>query len=308
MKKFIIILITLVPLITKAQVTLIPDQNFEFDLVYSGIDSDGTVNGQILTTDALAVNNLAVFADIKSLSGIEAFTNLEKFTANYVPLGGYGGFFGTINLNTLVNLKELDLQAANLKSLDVSNNILLEKIWIGNFEDFGDIWILNGIKSLDLSNNPNVKFVEANNLFTLERLNMHNNIAEMVIIKLGNNNVCIEVDDPVAATNGTAPYDTWAVIGGKHYFTQNCSLSIENFVENNFKIYPNPATEFVSIEQKTTDGVTLQSVQILDSSGKWIKSVKDHFNQIDVSNLSKGMYLFVIQTDKGNKTEKIVIK
>ena len=125
------------------------------------------------------------------------------------------------------------------------------------------------------------------------------------------NTICIEVDDPVAANNKTFPYNNWEIINDNfvnYYFNDVCTLSIEKLVNENFKIYPNPATEYVSIEQKETDGVTLKSVQILESSGKWIKSVKDNFNQIDVSHLSKGMYLFVIQTDKGNKTEKIIIK
>lgn len=85
-------------------------------------------------------------------------------------------------------------------------------------------------------------------------------------------------------------------------------LSIDNFVIENFKMYPNPATDYVIVEQKETSAVTLQAVQILDSSGKWIRSVKENFNQIDISNLSQGVYLFVIQTNKGNKTEKIIVQ
>src|SRR5690606_28509997 len=157
-----------------------------------------------------------------------------------------------------------------------------------------------------------ISHVDASHLYNFIYLNMRNNAADSVYINVEDidnttKNVCIEVDDPVAATNGTAPYDNWTVIGN-HYYNQNCALSLEKFVNENFKIYPIHATEYGSIEQKETDDVTLKSVQILESSGKWIKSVKDNFNQIDVSHLSKGMYLFVIQTDKGNKTEKIIIK
>ncbi|SEI00636.1 hypothetical protein SAMN02927937_02688, partial [Paenimyroides aquimaris] len=38
--------------ITRAQVTLIPDATFEQLLVNMNIDSDGIINGQILTSDA----------------------------------------------------------------------------------------------------------------------------------------------------------------------------------------------------------------------------------------------------------------
>lgn len=314
MKKLILTLLTLAPFITKAQVTLIPDQQFEQYLVTKNIDSDGTVNGQILTADAVAITDLFIFGGgISDLSGLEDFVNLEKLTCYYNPLNGkIGAPYGTINVSTLVNLKELDVRASHLNTIDVSNNNLLEKIFIGN-EVGGDIPIISDFEKLDLSNNPNVNYVDASHLFSrFELLNMRNNIADSVCIDVSSVNfnpptVCIEVDNAIAATNNQAPYNNWTVIGN-YYFDDKCTLSVEKFVNDNFKIYPNPATEYVSIEQKTTDGVTLQSVQILDSSGKWIKSVKDNFNKIDVSSLSKGIYLFVIQTDKGNKTEKIIIK
>lgn len=317
MKKLILTILILVPFITKAQITLIPDQNFEHRLIVLNIDSDGIKNGQMLTSDALAINDLNLStAGINDLTGLEDFTNLEKLNCFRNSLNGsWGPPFGSINVSNLVNLKELDVRASHLNSIDVSKNILLEQILIGN-EVSGDVLIINDFTQLDLSNNPNIKYIYLYNLFNFNYLNLRNHTKGFISIKLGNNNniaynVCIEVNSPGAATNGSSPYDTWVIDNdqnGTHYFSDNCALSIEKFVNDNFKIFPNPATEYVTIEQKTTDGVTLQSVQILDSSGKWIKSVKDNFNQIDISNLSKGMYLFVIQTDKGNKTEKIMIK
>jgi hypothetical protein len=310
MKKLIIILLTLVPFLTKAQVTLIPDSTFEQLLINLNIDSDGILNGQMLTSDAQNIIQLNLYTGagsfrILNMTGIEAFTNLELLLGSFHE-------FNNINLSTLTKLDTLILPSNSLKTINLSNNVSLEYLHIGNYElEFAQY---NLIRQLDLSSNVELRHLDLYNLFTLERINLKNNKSSQLKIILGNENetfypynVCIEVDDPVAATNGTAPYDTWTVLGN-HYYDQNCALSIEKFVNDNFKIYPNPATEYVSIEQKETKDVTLQSVQILDSSGKWIKSVKDNFNQIDVSNLSKGMYLFVIQTDKGNKTEKIIVK
>ncbi len=310
MKKLIIILLTLVPFLTKAQVTLIPDSTFEQLLINLNIDSDGILNGQMLTSDAQNIIQLNLYTGagsfrILNMTGIEAFTNLELLLGSFHE-------FNNINLSTLTKLDTLILPSNSLKTINLSNNVSLEYLHIGNYElEFAQY---NLIRQLDLSSNVELRHLDLYNLFTLERINLKNNKSSQLKIILGNENetfypynVCIEVDDPVAATNGTAPYDTWTVLGN-HYYDQNCALSIEKFVNDNFKIYPNPATEYVSIEQKETKDVTLQSVQILDSSGKWIKSVKDNFNQIDVSNLSNGMYLFVIQTDKGNKTEKIIVK
>ena len=65
--------------VLQAQPTVaIPDPNFEQKLIDLNIDSDGIINGQILQSDALAVNTLNVNnSNINSLSGIEAFTNLQ---------------------------------------------------------------------------------------------------------------------------------------------------------------------------------------------------------------------------------------
>src|SRR5690606_3515340 len=286
MKKIFLILTILVPFITEAQVTLIPDATFEQLLVNMNIDSDGIINGQILTSDAQNVTQLDLgYAGggyrIQDMTGIEAFTDLES-------IEGYFHALNTINLTTLTKLKKLVLPSNYLLTIDLSANKDLEYLDLGNDLEFMQF---NLMTDLDLSNNTNLKELYVFNLFTLERLNMRNNAADSVTISLGHNslvnypyNVCIEVDDYVAATNGAAPYDKWAIYNAyKHFFSDNCVLSVEKFVEQNFKIYPNPATDYVTIEQKETNGVTLQAVQILDSSGKWVRSVKDHFNHIDVS-------------------------
>jgi len=45
---------------TTAQITLIPDPKFEQFLIDKDIDSDGVINGQILTSDALVVTKLDI--------------------------------------------------------------------------------------------------------------------------------------------------------------------------------------------------------------------------------------------------------
>ena len=317
MKKLILILLTLVSFITKAQVTLVPDSTFEQLLINLNIDSDGTLNGQILTSDVQNVTQLDLFQGgngfrIQNMTGIEAFTNLESIEGAYHALN-------TINLTNLTKLRSVILPSNWINTIDLSTNTDLEYLSIGNAEL--EFMQYNGIRYLDLSNNTKLEYLNVYSLDSLFKINLKNHKANKLKILLGwgaspfvgpnYNTVCIEVDDPVAAMNKTYPYNNWEIINDNfvsYYFNDVCALSLEKFVNDNFKIYPNPATDYVSVEQKTTDGVTLQSVQILDSSGKWIKSVKDHFNQIDVSNLSKGMYLFVIQTDKGNKTEKIIVQ
>jgi len=47
---------------TTAQITLIPDPKFEQFLIDKGIDSDGIINGQILTADALSVTKMHIYS------------------------------------------------------------------------------------------------------------------------------------------------------------------------------------------------------------------------------------------------------
>ena len=312
MKKIFFTILTLVPFISKAQVTLIPSQNFENYLVYWGYDSDGLINGQILTSDALTVTELdfvnkGPYPYVSNLSGLNDFSNLEILkvicSSNTI-----------INFANLTNLKKIYLDIPVLPSFDTTPLSSLEELELENtFLDIPN----REIRELDFSNSPKFNYLFVKDLTNLERINLRNNQASSVSIILdggSNQNICIEVDNPSDATNNLPPYNSWSITWdgvndyNNYYYSNICTLSIEKFLNNNFKIYPNPTTEYVSIEQKETNGVTLQSVQILDSSGKWIRSVKENFNQIDVSNLSEGMYLFVIQTDKGNKTEKIIVK
>ena len=317
MKKIFLILIMLVPFLGTTQITLIPDNEFEQRLIALNIDSDGIVNGQILTADALNTTMLDLnnsgywqMCCIQDFTGLEAFVNLEEMESFFNDIH-------TIDLTPLTKLKKLHLSNSMLSAIDLSGNTDLESLVIGN-EYYVKFWNPNDMETLDLSNNTKLKYVGVYSLLGLRQINMRNNNADSVTISFGNENnypynVCIEVDDYIAATNGTAPYDTWTILNtssGKHFFSDDCkkTLSDELFIQNNFKIYPNPAEEYIRVEYDENIGMQLQAVQILDSSGKWVRSVKEHFHQITISDLSSGVYLFVIQTEKGNKTEKVVVK
>lgn len=309
MKKIITILLTLAPFLTKAQVTLIPDTQFEAKLINMGIDSDGVINGQILTSDAQNTTNLnlsyAIGYGISNFAGLGAFSNLEYFETSYNNTQ-------IVDFSNLTKLKKLVFFTNGIPTIDVSNNTELDRLVIGN--GALDLYPHNLIQKLDVSNNNKLEYIGAFNLYSLKWINLRNHTAPKIFIELGNEmnpeipyNVCIEVDDPTKATNKQAPYDKWT-IQGKHYFNDVCTLNIEKFVVTNFKIYPNPTSDHVVIEQIDTENIQLQSVQIIDNTGKFIRTVKENFNYINVSNLSAGTYLFVIQTNKGNKTEKVIIK
>ena len=81
--------------------------------------------------------------------------------------------------------------------------------------------------------------------------------------------------------------------------------SVENILAENIKIFPNPVILELKIENEE---LKVNSVEILDITGKLFYSSQFSINTINVSNLQQGIYLLKIGTDKGIIVEKFVKK
>lgn len=79
-------------------------------------------------------------------------------------------------------------------------------------------------------------------------------------------------------------------------------LGVEEKTIESLEIFPNPASEFVSI---SSDKIII-SAQIFDINGKLIKLVSDTFENIDISGLEQGMYFVLVFTDNEVLTGKFV--
>lgn len=113
--------------IASAQIVTIPDANFKNKLIASGIDTNN--DGNIQLTEAQAVTNLNVTnANIASLTGIAAFTNLQTLSCSANNLT-------TLDISSLTNLVNLicfdnnitaitAVASPNLKTLSCYNNAL----------------------------------------------------------------------------------------------------------------------------------------------------------------------------------------
>ncbi|MCP4439692.1 MAG: hypothetical protein GY810_12175 [Aureispira sp.] len=137
-----------------AQTTAIPDTAFEQKLIALGVDSDGAVNGQILNSDATAVNRLVlVGGNISDLTGIEAFVNLDTFYC-------YNNQITSLDLSSNVTLDLLNCSNNQLTSLDVLSNIALERLDCS----------INQLTSLDISSNTllTTLFCNSNQLTSLD--------------------------------------------------------------------------------------------------------------------------------------------
>lgn len=302
-----------------AQTTEIPDPVFEQALITFGIDSDGIVNGEALTSDLENVTELTLDPDngnsvyISSLSGIEAFSNLQELTITFSEIT-------SLDISNNTQLRMLNCRSNNLTAIDISNNSLLEELHIGNIQDLGP-W--NQVSEIDLSNNPNINYVEAFHIPTLHTINLKNgnNNTDMYIIFgqdawFGDpqpedplNTVCIQVDSEELAQSNQLPYSEWNIIDvfSEYHFSENCALSNSSFNNNvQLSVYPNPASDNLNINSSEN----ISELSIYNILGQKVKQVKVNSNEstIDVSSLNSGTYIITINTATGSKTEKIVIR
>ncbi|GEQ87155.1 hypothetical protein ULMS_26630 [Patiriisocius marinistellae] len=178
-----------------AQTTTIPDPFFEQALINLGIDSDGIINGQVLTSDVNTVVELDLSQQgAEDITGIEDFTSLE-----------------------ILNVNNKDLTAINL-----TNNFQLRELYISNT---GGENLL--ITSLDLSNNVNLEEVYSEDLFFLEELNLKNGNNTILTINFTccDDGLifldCVIVDDEIAANNNEHPYNLWN-IEANFVYSEDC--------------------------------------------------------------------------------------
>ncbi len=83
------------------------------------------------------------------------------------------------------------------------------------------------------------------------------------------------------------------------------TLGTEEFVANDFLIYPNPASEFINI--KSLEGANIEIYNIV---GKMVKSEVSQSNDhaMNVSNLNSGIYLLKLTSEDKSATKKLIIE
>lgn len=77
------------------------------------------------------------------------------------------------------------------------------------------------------------------------------------------------------------------------------------FSKMNFGVYPNPVTDVLNFA--TGDFKEISAIRIIDIGGRELKYIRDiQENQLDVSDLSPGMYLFEIFSERGKFETKFI--
>lgn len=76
----------------------------------------------------------------------------------------------------------------------------------------------------------------------------------------------------------------------------------ENFMNTNFNVYPNPCTEFVSIDHNST----IEKVEFIDFTGKVVLTELNNFNLINLSALNSGIYIVKVYDENSMLTKRII--
>jgi Leucine-rich repeat (LRR) protein len=282
----------LIALTTFSQNVTIPDANFKAALIQKGVDKNG--DGQIQKSEALNVDSLSLFTNsIVSIVGIEEFTNLVYFSTqmNAIDNVDFTKNKSLVYLNcSYTNITSIDLSqnsqlkyfncgySKNLKSLDLSSNVLLEKIYM----------TYTKISSIDFSKNINLKDIDfSNNSFTkinvskninLEQLNCSNNNLTSLAVDLNNNltfldctknnslsKICINDNQSVLITMN---HNNWNKDSNSSWST-DCSVSIVEIEASNksskvLRVYNLIGQEIM--QENANDGVYI--FQYSDGSAK----------------------------------------
>ena len=227
MKKFTLTLILLtISFLSNAQVA-IPDANFEGALVTYGMDTDGVVNGQISTTDALAITNLSIDnLGIADLTGVNSMTNLTFFSCwgnNLTSVNLQLPNLTTLYIDNNANLSTLDLTGmpqleilnarnCNLSAIIPNTNYTYTEVRLSNNAFIGNIDLTNLSLAtiIDFSNNPissidvtgltNLDFLAVDNC-SLTDLDLTTNTNLTNLTAIGNDLTCLDLSQNTLLTN-----------------------------------------------------------------------------------------------------------
>lgn len=212
-----------------AQTTAIPDANFEQELINQGIDTDGTVNGQVATTDissrsSLNINNANItdFTGLQDFASLE-FLNYDSSTVISLNIPSGAPLLRSIRIQNHPNLSTVVIPPSNvLESITISNCNLTSFVLTGSFPILEDLYLTsNNLTSLDVSQLNLADLRLSNNQITelnlgisifLENLDLtNNNLRVLNLSDTSNNNQnitdlnindnpnleCVQVNDPV---------------------------------------------------------------------------------------------------------------
>ena len=96
--------------------------------------------------------------------------------------------------------------------------------------------------------------------------------------------------------------------GYNWFFSTSLSTNDIDIVSSEVALFPNPTNDFITINNPNS--IKLDNVTIYDVNGRLINSKRLNSNnsshELDITQFASGMYLFVIESDKGQIIKRII--
>ncbi len=270
-----------------AQSTAIPDVNFEQALIDMGIDSDGILDGKVLTADINTIKELNLFdKNISDLTGIEDFSALEKLNCSINRLQ-------TVNVTNNASLTSLNVSSNLLTTLDLSANTalqvlncqdnLLTSIDISNNTDLIDIDLtLNDLTGLDISANSVLQKIKCGGN-RISNLSVANNPDLLELICSNNQLTTIDLSGNPLLTTFFGSSNQFTVVD----LSANTSLTLLD-VSNNQLNTIDVSTNKI-LEELTCSANQLASIDI--SQNDSLRNLRVGNNQLTLLDLSNNPLL-----------------
>jgi hypothetical protein len=85
------------------------------------------------------------------------------------------------------------------------------------------------------------------------------------------------------------------------------TLNTSNFTKNQLKVYPSPVADLLYV---TSEISSIDALKIVDVNGRVVKqlAVNNQSAEVNVSDLTAGVYMITIETEKGSTVQKFVKK
>lgn len=310
------------------------DANFKNAMVSNTtINTNGDT--EIQCTEAVAFNGYMsiINLSITNLDGIEAFVNINNIDASSNPLThvdfSMNNYLESIEFsdNNMLSsivfpnnpsnlISVLFINCTSLVNLDVSTLSELTGLTMGNTQianldlslnsELTGVSVLNtNLMSLDLSQNGMIFSVQFGGASATSLDLRNGNLSNIAFLEtdLAPNLTCIFVDDSTLTGINLNGWDQH--VNNNFVETEaECSaiVAVEDFDLINFNVYPNPTTNFITIESTQN----IKQVSVYTILGQEV--IKSNEKTIDVSHLENGMYLIKIVLESGKVNTKQFIK
>ncbi len=211
------------------------------------------------------------------------------------------GTLNSISISAILDETVADTWASDLTIIITENNNINSTLLfqVGGYSDFGAeesaLWddsnadsyepgtLLNAtytlVEPIDFTNNPNYT------------------------IWIGNGYMDYDVEEDVQYST----LATWSNIALTFFGVSEVTASVGENLASNFIVSPNPTSDIVNISSSLNTNLT--QVNVIDLNGRTVKA----FNlggvanaQINIADLSSGVYMLNITSEEGTTTKKIV--